>query len=142
MKKYFITPFSLLLSAVLLVGCQLSPAQDEAIIDNTHNARNSLDWDGTYQGVLPCADCEGIDYQLTLNSDLSFTLSLHYQTAEENRFNYTGHFSWNAAGNIIQLTLDDQPQYYFVGENHLLYLDADQQPITGKLAHFYRLTKQ
>ena len=24
------------------------------------NAANSLDWAGKYEGVLPCADCEGI----------------------------------------------------------------------------------
>lgn len=28
--------------------------------DPAHNSQNALDWDGEYEGVLPCADCEGI----------------------------------------------------------------------------------
>ena len=32
-----------------------------AEIDSAHNAQNSLDWAGDYQGILPCADCEGIN---------------------------------------------------------------------------------
>ena len=41
-----------------------------------HNSQNSLDWSGTYKGITPCADCEGIETILTLNADVqrSFTL--------------------------------------------------------------------
>ncbi len=28
---------------------------------------------GTYKGTLPCADCDGIAFEVTLNSDLSYT---------------------------------------------------------------------
>ena len=38
-------------------------------IDSTHNAQNSLDWNGTYKGVLPCADCAGIEKEITLYKD-------------------------------------------------------------------------
>ena len=28
------------------------------------NSQNALDWAGTYKGILPCADCEGMKMQL------------------------------------------------------------------------------
>ena len=31
------------------------------------SSENVLDWDGTYKGVTPCADCEGIETTVTLN---------------------------------------------------------------------------
>ncbi len=36
------------------------------------NSLTSLDWAGTYQGILPCADCPGIKTQLVLNSDMTY----------------------------------------------------------------------
>ena len=38
-------------------------------MDMAHNSQNSLDWAGVYQGILPCADCEGFDTVITLNWD-------------------------------------------------------------------------
>ncbi|GGD94473.1 copper resistance protein NlpE [Planktosalinus lacus] len=32
-------------------------------------SENSLDWHGTYQGILPCADCEGIQTEVTLHDN-------------------------------------------------------------------------
>ena len=34
-----------------------------------HNAENSLDIAGVYKGVLPCADCEGIETTIVLKDD-------------------------------------------------------------------------
>lgn len=28
--------------------------------DPAHSSRNSLDWAGTYEGVLPCSGCRGV----------------------------------------------------------------------------------
>ena len=39
-----------------------------------HNAKNSLDYIGTYKGILPCADCEGIETELELNSDKTYEI--------------------------------------------------------------------
>ena len=29
-------------------------------VSASDNSQNSLDWEGTYKGIIPCADCEGI----------------------------------------------------------------------------------
>ena len=40
------------------------------VFGNEHNSQNSLDWEGVYKGILPCADCDGIETEIVINSDL------------------------------------------------------------------------
>lgn len=103
-------------------------------------SRNALDWAGTYRGVIPCADCEGIETIVTLKEDGSYTSSSHYlgkwgePSAEE------GRFQWDEAGGAIRLS-GGEPARYRVGENRLIRLALDGSPITGALADHYVLTK-
>ena len=48
------------------------------VTDDGHNAQNSLDWAGTYEGTLPCADCPGIKTTITLKDDNTYTISEEY----------------------------------------------------------------
>lgn len=115
-----------------------------ATVDAGHNAYNSLDWQGTYQGTLPCADCAGIDYTLTLNEDETYTLAQVYQgKGSSDPFTSSGKFHWDTQGNMI--TLEDgseTPNQYSVGENMLMKLDISGQKITGDMATLYHLKKQ
>lgn len=115
---------------------------EETFVDSAHNAQNALDWDGTYQGVLPCADCEGIDTTLTLNPDGSYTLEQVYKGKEATQFKSDGQFTWNQAGNTVTLVDEEKPNQYFVGENMLMKLDMNGEKATGDLASFYNLSKQ
>jgi copper homeostasis protein (lipoprotein) len=115
-----------------------APAADPA-----HNAANSLDWEGTYNGILPCADCPGIETSLTLNMDGTYHLRTRYQDQENGEFHYRGAISWNEAGNTIRLEgYADGPGLYFVAENRLFHLDMDGNRITGDLANHYILEKE
>lgn len=113
-------------------------------VDAGHNAFNSLDWQGTYKGTLPCADCTGIDYTLTLNEDETYTLTQVYQGKEDGgQFSSNGKFHWDTKGSLI--TLEDgseTPNQYFVGENMLMKLDINGEKITGDMAALYNLQKQ
>ncbi len=105
------------------------------------NSRTSLDWDGRYQGILPCADCEGIKTQLTLKDDLTYLLESKYLGSSDDIVKVEGTFSWNEKGNTI--TLDNSNnQQYFVGENILFHLDKNSQRIKGDLADKYILHKE
>lgn len=115
---------------------------EETFVDSAHNAQNALDWDGTYQGILPCADCEGIETTLTLNPDGSYTLEQVYKGKEGNQFKSDGKFTWNQAGNTVTLVDEEAPNQYFVGENMLMKLDMNGEKATGDLASFYNLSKQ
>lgn len=46
--------------------------------DMTHNSKNPLDWNGTYRGILPCADCEGIKTEVTLHKDRTYEIARKY----------------------------------------------------------------
>ncbi|MDX1331932.1 MAG: copper resistance protein NlpE N-terminal domain-containing protein [Robiginitalea sp.] len=107
-----------------------------------HNSRNSLDWNGTYQGTLPCADCEGIKTRLTLTESGEFDRMVHYLGKEETGRWDSGTFQWNEAGSQITLNpLEGEPQSYQVGENRLFHLDREGKRITGDLAEKYELVK-
>jgi uncharacterized lipoprotein NlpE involved in copper resistance len=111
--------------------------------DLSHNSMNSLDWNGTYKGILPCADCEGVETILTFNPDQTYILVTNYlgrndALEEEKR----GSFSWNEAGSIITLSnIESGPNQYKVGENRIWHLDINGEVITGDLADHYVLTK-
>lgn len=106
------------------------------------NSRTSLDWKGSYSGVLPCADCEGILVTLTLGSDKNYSLSNTYLGKNDDSKTYAGKFSWNDAGTAITLGgLSNMPQVYRVGENRLTQMDMSGKPVTGALAERYVLGK-
>lgn len=105
-----------------------------------HNAKNSLDYQGTYKGNLPCADCESIETIITLTSD-TYTKQIVYKGKSDKIVKETGKYIWNEAGNTITLSGSDAPNQYFVGENVLFHLDVDGKRIKGDLASKYELAK-
>lgn len=119
---------------------------NEAPIDSTvvqvdeHNAKNSLDYSGTYKGNLPCADCESIETTISLTED-SYIKETVYKGKSSKVFKETGKFTWNDAGNTIALLGSEAPNQYFVGENALFHLDVDGKRIEGDLADKYRLSR-
>lgn len=114
------------------------------VADTAHTSQVSLDWAGMYKGVVPCADCEGIETTVVLNADQTYLLRTAYlgkpdALASEK----TGAFTWNTAGNTVVLSgLENTPNQYFVGENQLIQLDLGGNKITGDLAQKYVLMKQ
>lgn len=106
------------------------------------SSRNSLDWNGTYEGILPCADCEGIKTSITLNSDNTFSKVETYLTYKQEKANeIKGVFNWNPQGTIVSLVFENTFQQYQVGENQLFHLDNDGNRISGNLAEKYILKK-
>ena len=69
--------------------------------DAAHTSQNALDWDGIYRGVLPCADCEGIQTTIYLKKDLSFTTKTKYLGKSDSVYETTGKFKWNDKGNTV-----------------------------------------
>ena len=136
----------LVLLSLMVLGCvqkkqQTDPEAPQSI-PNGHTSQNSLDWNGTYSGVLPCASCEGIETSLTLNEDDSYSLRMTYLGEDAlNRYDAEGSFSWNEAGNTITLENEEAPNQYFVGENYIAKLDSNGHRVTGDLANRYILQK-
>ncbi len=118
------------------------PIPADSAIADSHNSSNSLDIDGTYKGVLPCADCEGIETEIFLNKDMTYVKRTKYLGKDSKVFEEKGRYTWNEAGNTIKLDgIKDAPDRYFVGENHLIQLDLNGNKITGNLGDKYVLAK-
>jgi len=136
MKKTNILLWGVLLLYALAMGACASSASVA-----THNSRNSLDWTGTYSGLIPSASGSGIEVRLTLNTNSTYVLNYHYVGRADPDFSSTGSFTWNNAGSIITLDSITGPQQYQVGENMLRQLDMQGKVITGNLADMYILRK-
>lgn len=120
-------------------------SQEEPITSDGHTSKSSLDWDGAYSGVLPCADCEGIDTYLTLNKDQTYQLKLRYLgnlEKEGEEFISEGKFTWDDNGNNITLEgTEIELRKFKVGENFLMPLDNSGKEIEGVKGNNYMLYK-
>lgn len=106
-------------------------------------SQNALDWNGTYKGTLPCADCEGIETELTLNLDGTYLYKATYLGKDTKVYEIEAPFQWDETGSMITLLeMEDAPGKYQVGENQLWHLDRNGKRIEGDLADRYILKKQ
>ncbi|MGV0924213.1 copper resistance protein NlpE [Empedobacter tilapiae] len=145
MKKLFVL---CAFTSILFTACEKkiesTPATEnkssQKIDDST--SQSALDWNGTYEGVIPCADCEGIKTELALNQDNTYTLTEEY--IDKNlKVENQGNITWTDDGNSISLKMkDDEYRRYKVGENVLFQLDLEGNEITGSLAQNYQLKKK
>ena len=142
MKKIFL----LLALPLMLAACQAPTApthEASTMVDTHHTAENSLDWAGRYTGLLPCADCEGIQTQLTLHADKTYVLEEHYvkNGRASHPSSQTGRFQFDASHPAL-IRLDDSThqRVYFIGEGYAEARDAQGNKISSQLN--YRLQQQ
>ena len=130
---------------LFLVRCNSSKKESTPRVypPDMHTSEISLDWQGTYKGVLPCADCPGIETEITLYKDKRFSKKTKYQGKDNRRvFEQTGTFVWDSTGSVIQLnSKTNAASKYKVGENYLQQLDLEGNEINGELKEHYMLEK-
>jgi uncharacterized lipoprotein NlpE involved in copper resistance len=141
--KTKITLCGLALSALVLTACskpadKVDPPADSttATATTTQNqpaslpaTANDLNWVGDYKGVLPCADCEGIETELELKANNTYELSEEYLGKQSNEFKAKGTFTFDADQNNV-ITLDNQGQNrkFFIADQYVELRDMQ----TGK----------
>ena len=96
---------------------------------------------GSYMGNIPCADREGIQYQLKLNENLSYTLKLMYQSRSEEIVEYEGFYSLTYTFLILLDEKAGTMNYLTKADNGLLLLDKNGSEIQGELATAYILNR-
>src|SRR5690554_6353643 len=134
-------------SAMTVYSCSNTEkdSYDETVgmVSGDFDAKTSLDWAGTYSGTLPCADCEGIETELTLKEDGTYILTSKYLNNDDDFVDVAeGPFSWE--GNLVKLggmVDENSSPYYKVEENQLKHLDLKGNEVTGELASHYILSK-
>ncbi len=145
--------FSMGFACCLLSCCnpntsqKIPPREEKSFAQKTppSSAHPTSSWVGTYEGVLPCSYCEGIEIWLTLKEGGTFELNTNYlglNDAREEQF--TGKISWGPKDST-QLRLlgriGDMSGHYLLQENGLLHLDVDGKKITNPHAARYLLKR-
>lgn len=132
MKKWY-----WIIGFVLLTGCTTVKNNESASLNKTkhqkeNTSKNALSWPGIYEGILPCADCEGIKTTLTLNKKGTFKLVSHYLNGKSGTSNKVqkGKFAWDSTKPIITLSTKE---VFFVGEGYLTKYDEKGKPIKSRL---------
>lgn len=137
-----------LLALTTTVSCkkQNKTSTDNAMTTKTtgDNSQNSLDWDGIYSGVVPCADCEGIQTTIILKRDNTYEMRTKYLGKDNNEILQKDKFEWNKAGNEITLfgiEENSAPSKYLVGENKLVQLDMNSSRMASDVEPKYTIIK-
>jgi len=94
---------------------------------------------GDYQGTIPCADCDGIEIQLELNQDMTFTGSVNYLGKSDEKENIEGTFSLKEGG-IVALDKALGGMVYFQKKDvDLIILDQNAKEIISVMNEAYIL---
>ncbi len=133
------------LTAILIMGCNAKTENVTENPDSAHTSENSLDWAGSYTGILPCASCPGIRTEIKLSHDHTYQFTTIYIDDENNKiFRDEGNFEWSKNGLDITLNPNssaEEQTIFKVGENVLFLLDKDGNRVEGDLKDLYKLNK-
>ena len=94
---------------------------------------------GTFTGTLPCADCPGIDTQLVLSADGTYTITESYQ--ERSAPTLKGDGTWTAEENNQRLRLDPNSKsdndrlFAILSNDEIRQLDMEGKPIESSLPY-------
>ncbi len=105
------------------------------------NSQKSIDWAGTYEATIPCADCPGIKTSIVINNDETFRISSEYLD-RGTKIEDNGKIMWHDNGSVMHLKGKDTDLKLKVGENQLFHLDQDGKVIEGDLADNYIYKKK
>lgn len=139
MKTKLIYAILAVSTLTLSIGCS-SRKESKEQTPQTELTREKS-YEGVYKGTLPCADCSGIETEITLSND-TYTLKTTYLGKEGNSFEKKGSITFDPSGNILIFAEQDMPNSYKVEGETLIALDMEGKPITGELAEMYVLRKQ
>jgi len=139
MKKYILFAICIL---VFTAACKEKPQAPQNLPPTAEQALSA--YAGTYNGILPCADCSGIDTELTLNLDGTFTLIEFYLSQESDLYLTEG--TWKLSNDFDHAVLIPAPEggrrqqhlYYKLRGIDLDKLDMQAKPIESNLNYTLR----
>lgn len=141
MKRLHLTTLSL---ALALAACSSTTNKPDNDIQETYvqNPKNTISWTGTYQGITPCANCDGIATMIVLKPNLEYQMRTRMLGIEEIDKKSEGTFVWQADNTHIEILPEDGiPKIYRVNNDFIeLTLPNGEQIPTGD-SNQYRLYK-
>ncbi len=95
----------------------------------------------SYKGLLPCADCSGIETSLFLEKDGTWVLNQRYQGAKSPAV-FASYGSWVRTADKLVLTESDGEKLYFRPKaDGLEMLDREGNPIESQFDYTLKPTK-
>jgi uncharacterized lipoprotein NlpE involved in copper resistance len=131
MNNYKTRLFVFVLIIIFLLGISLSGCTKTKVV-------------GNYEGIIPCADCEGIKAELAIKSDLIYTFTFTYLGKDVEPYEAAGNWQIDKKGRLVLLASDDKrvEQYFkIVSQNEVKMLDGDGNEIAGTNLNFSLLRK-
>lgn len=85
----------------------------------------------SYRGIIPCADCEGIETSLFLEASGTWIMNQHYQGKKTT---FASYGVWARTADKLVLTQNNgEKQYFLPKDDSLVMLDAKGDPIQSSL---------
>lgn len=136
---------SFILAALILFqfSCNNNANQNQKEDNIVQTKSADINFSGTFSGLIPCADCPGIELTVSFNPDSSYTESMVYQERNSS-FKDTGH--WVLDNKILTIQYNKaqaEPRYFLIkSDTAIAWLDADKKEIEGPLKEHYILRKE
>lgn len=113
-----------------LIGC--NNRSDVDVIQPTRVAELTP-MQQSWRGILPCADCEGIETSLFLEKDGTWVMNERYQGVREEPSSFASYGTWARTADKLVLT-DSQGEksYYRAKGDALEMLDREGNPIESQ----------
>jgi len=129
----------LVLLAVFIIF-RINTALNQMNSDNQQTSASIENLPAVFSGVLPCADCPGIESIVALYDDRFEELS-HYRDRGNNLYQVDGN--WALTGDTLKLyrVEDEIHRAFLFSREEIRLLDLDFELITGDLEENYKLVR-
>lgn len=111
------------------------------VLPDSYTTDNSKLFVGTYEGVLPCATCAGIETEIQLFQDSTYVIKTHIQGSNSKPLVREGKCIIGPPSLLTLEGVTDESNMYFIGDDFLRHLDMQGREITGYEADKYILKK-
>lgn len=96
--------------------------------------------DGVWLAILPCTDCEGIDYQLNLKDNFTFKKRFVYKGKSDEQFTDEGTWKF-VADDIIEIEGQEETRQFLISDNQLIMLDIYGERMDSEFEEKYHFSK-
>lgn len=95
----------------------------------------------TYEGIIPCPDCAGIETSIRIYKDSTISRTIYYQ--DKNELPVTKVGTWKLNDSVFTATFDREKLFYRIKNyNLLLRVGSDLKEVKGEFAADYILHKK
>lgn len=125
-------------SSILFTSCFFNSKEKPPVVINP----SLLDtiFSNTYQGVIPCPDCQGIETNIQIFNDSTITRTVYYNG--KNEFPQSKLGTWKLIDSVFEATFDREKLFYKIKDfQTILRVGSDLREIKGKIASNYTFNK-